>query len=90
LIKCQEDMEYLGRSRFWGSGKKVEKGSYGWHYRWLDDEGRVWELRVWEDAEAIRGDEDEAPCVLLRDGEEVEEFGSVQEFRRKVGFPMDD
>jgi len=83
-------MEYLGRSRFWGSGKKVEKGSYGWHYRWLDDEGRVWELRVWEDAEAIRGDEDEAPCVLLRDGEEVEEFGSVQEFRRKVGFPMDD
>jgi hypothetical protein len=83
-------MEYLGRSRFWGSGKRGKKGSFGWHYRWRDEEGRLWELRVWEEEGAVRGDEDEAPCVLLRDGEEVGEFGSLEEFRRKVGFPMDD
>ena len=81
-------MEYLGKARFWGSGRRMRKGSFGWVYRWRDGE-EYWELRCWEEEGAIRGDEDEAPCVLLRNGEEVEEFGSFEEFWERYGFPLE-
>lgn len=82
-------MEYLGVSRFWGSGRRLRRGSYGWVWRWRDEGGHLWELRAWEEGEAVRGDEDEAPVVLERDGEPVEGFGSVAEFRERYGWPME-
>lgn len=54
----------------------------------MDESGEVWELRVWEGEGAVSRDEDEAPVVLVRGGEPVEEFGSVEEFRERYGWPM--